>query len=223
MEKIFEYIKKEWDVLKNAPLSFIGLFVIALVAGSTISSLHFSERISAVEAKAAAKDGEISRYRVALGIDKASSGSLIELTNGELRAKALGTAETLHQFCVGFRDRDARLESEVSNSKDKASRHFGLLKQESDEFDASGARADASLVEVELRRRLSPQAKASIFGLPLAFKGADGGYLTLLAITGMGSGMDAAWICTVGNGIEEMAKLLPPDGGDKVRPPGLSQ
>ena len=213
MEKVFEYIKKEWIVLKTAPFSFIGLAVLCVLSGMGLAGWHYSERISTLEAQSGTKDSEISRYRVALGIDRASRGALIELNNIELRSKALSTAATLHQLCVSFRNRSEQLANDLATSKlsqkDKAARHFALQKEESDEFDSS-VRSDASLVEIELRRRLSPEAKASIVGLPPAFKGSDGGYLTLLSIMG-GSGMDAAFVCVIGNGIEEMGKLLPGD------------
>jgi hypothetical protein len=159
------------------------------------------------------KDGQLSRYRVALGIDKASPGALIELNNEELRAKALATAANLHAICISFRGKTESLQKELAasklNDKEKADRTFALMKEESDEFDQT-TRTDAAIVEIELRQRLSPEAKASIVGLPPAFRGTDGGLLPLMNIMS-GSGMDAAFICVDGDGIEAMAKLLPAD------------
>ena len=200
-------------MLRTAPFSFIGLAVLCVLAGTALAGWHYSERISTLEAQSGTKDSEIARYRVALGIDRASKGALIELNNSELRSKALSTAATVHQLCVSFRNRNEQLAKDLATSKlsekDGATRSFALQKEESDEFDSS-VRSDASLVEIELRRRLSPEAKASIVGLPLAFKGSDGGYLTLLSILS-GTGIDAVFVCAIGNGIEEMAKLLPGD------------
>lgn len=49
-------------------------------------------RPSALETEASAKDGEVHRYKVALGLEAASKGNLIELTNDELRIKSINTA-----------------------------------------------------------------------------------------------------------------------------------
>jgi hypothetical protein len=204
--QLLEHIQKEWAVLKGAPLSFVILVVLGLLTGIAIGSWHYSGRLEE-------KDSQLSRYRVALGIDKASAGALIELNNEELRAKALATAARLHEMCISFRERGENLQKELAASKlsekEKGERTSALIKQESDEFDQT-TRTDAAIVEIELRRRLSPEAKASIVGLPPAFRGSNGGFLPLMNILS-GSGMDATFICVDADGIEAMAKLLPPD------------
>jgi hypothetical protein len=204
--QLIEHIQKEWGVLKGAPLSFVILVVLCLLTGIGIGSWHYSERLEE-------KDGQLSRYRVALGIDKASPGALIELNNEELRAKALATAARLHEICISFRKRGENLQKELAapklSEKEKGERSSALMKQESDEFDRT-TRTDAAIVEIELRRRLSREAKASILGLPPAFRGSDGSFLPLMNLLS-GSGLDVAFICVDGDGIEAMAKLLPPD------------
>ena len=78
---LWEYIRSELRVLKGAPVSFVGLVILSVSAGIGIGSWHYGERLDT-------KDGEIHRYRVALGIDKASAGALVELNNQELALKA---------------------------------------------------------------------------------------------------------------------------------------
>lgn len=209
MGPVLEFLKKEWNVLKSAPFSFAG----SILVGFLLATWYYSGQIAAVKEQLNTKEGQISRYRVALSIDPPSKGALIELRNDELRPKAVATAAKLRELCASFRNRNERLQSELATSKlgekEKAKRKFDLLKEESDEFDNT-MRTDASLVEIELRRRLSPEAKASIVGLPPAFMASDGGILNMLNITS-GSGIDAAFICVLADGIEEMAKLLPAD------------
>jgi hypothetical protein len=138
--QLIDHIQKEWAVLKAAPLSFVILAVLCLLAGVAVGSWHYSERLEE-------KDGQLSRYRVALGIDKASPGALIELNNEELRAKALATAANLHAICISFRGKTESLQKELAasklNDKEKADRTFALMKEESDEFDQTTRSIDA--------------------------------------------------------------------------------
>jgi hypothetical protein len=119
----------------------------------------------------------------------------------------------MEEQCISFRKRTESLKKELDVSKstdtEKGERAFALIKEESDQFDQT-TRTDAAIVEIEVRRRLSPEAKASIVGLPAAFRGSDGGFLPLMNILS-GSGMDAAFICVDADGVEAMAQLLPPD------------
>jgi|SRR5712664_1231815 len=203
---ILQELEKEKLVIKRSPWSFLRFLVFGAILGWAASTFYYSKQITD-------KDGQISRYRVALGIDKASAGALIELNNEELRAKALATAAGLHEICISFRKRGENLQRELAASKlsekEKGERTFAFIKQESDEFDQT-TRTDAATVEIELRRRLSPEAKASIVGLPLVFRGSDGSFLPLMNILS-GSGMDATFICVDADGIEAMAKMLPSD------------
>jgi hypothetical protein len=78
---LLEYMKVEVAVLKQAPFSFAFLLIFGLLGGVAIASWHYNQELTA-------KDGQLSRYRVALGIDPASKGALVELNNQELALKA---------------------------------------------------------------------------------------------------------------------------------------
>src|SRR5215472_3273353 len=59
--EIWNYIKAEWSVLSSARLTFATLLILGLGAGFEIGKYHYEERLNEQE-------GQIKRYRVALGI-----------------------------------------------------------------------------------------------------------------------------------------------------------
>ena len=155
------------------------------------------------------KDGLLARYRVALGIDKPSQGSLIELTNEEMRAKAMSTAAALREFTVSLRNQTDSAVAGAKDDKDKAERSFRILKEMSDEFDRK-LKADSNLVDNELRRRLGPQAVASIVGVPPSvFSASDKAAFSIIGMMPSGMGMSAGFAGTLADSIEQMARLLP--------------
>jgi len=120
MREIFDYIAKEWGVLKTAPFSFIGLSILCVVGGVALASWHYSERISTADAQVAAKDAEVGRYRVALGIDKASRGAMVELSNEELLAMANNIVPKIRDLCASFKKQASTYPKPPANPKDKA-------------------------------------------------------------------------------------------------------
>jgi hypothetical protein len=91
MRDILEYLKKEWGALTKAPFSFIGLASVLLIGGIALGQWHYSELLNE-------KDGQIGRYRVALGIDPGSAGALVELDNQELALRAKSITQLLREF-----------------------------------------------------------------------------------------------------------------------------
>jgi hypothetical protein len=71
---ILEILRGEWRVIKSAPLSFIVFLAIGAVFGYGASNWYYSKQI-------ADTDGQVRRYRVALGIDKGGPSALAELSN----------------------------------------------------------------------------------------------------------------------------------------------
>jgi hypothetical protein len=159
LQQIFDYIKKEWSVLKGAPGAFVGLAVIFLISGIALASWHYSERFAVLESEGTTKDGEIHRYKVALGLEGASRGNLIELTNDELRVKSTNTANKLRQVCSSLRTKDeAASKAEAKfDIKTKGENRLARMREASDEIDRS-VRSDTILIDNELRRRLSQKA-----------------------------------------------------------------
>lgn len=205
MPEFLQRIKEEWDVITKAPLSFLILTAVCLGAGYVAARWYYEKQITE-------KDGQISRYRVALGIDKASEGALIELTNEEFRAKAMGTASKLRELCFSMRKREEDIQAQFRDGKiDKkgqAERDQALLREVSQDF-ARNLRSDAINVDNELRRRLGPKAVASIVGVLPSLASTDGTRISIVGLMPQGAGFDSFYLCQMAEGMEQMAKMLP--------------
>jgi|SRR5579871_3508774 len=207
MVKLWEYIKAEFAVLRGAPFTFVGLLVVSVGAGVAIGAWHYSERLETQEL-------EIHRYRVALGIDKASEGALVELNNQELALRAqkivadLRTLSTeLDQKCS---DIDKRAKSGELETSKAGEAKFAAMKEISQNFDGDLA-SDTYNVEHELRKRLSPEAIAHVVRVPAFIEGNDPNSRVTLFDFMRGSGFDAMMLGRLADEIEQMAKLLPSD------------
>lgn len=78
LSDVVKFFSDRWDVIRPMFGSFLLAFAAAVLVGLTIGSWYYSGRIATAQAQIAQKDGEIARYRVALGIDKASQGAMVE-------------------------------------------------------------------------------------------------------------------------------------------------
>jgi hypothetical protein len=201
---LWEYIKAEYAVLRGAPVSFVGLVVVSIASGVAIGHWHFSERLET-------KDGEIHRYRVALGIDEASQGALVELNNQELGLKAQSIVASLRELNREWIARANSIEEDAKSGKitqDEANKQkFQAMDDASRNFNENLA-SDALNVEAELRKRLSPAAMSQVVRVPAFVAG--GSRVTFLGLM-RGSRMSASFIPAFADEMEQMAKLLPSD------------
>jgi hypothetical protein len=205
---LIEHIQKEWAELKSAPGAFVILAVLCILTGLGIGSWHYSERLEE-------QAGQISRYRVALGIDKGGPNALAELTNTELQAKGLGTASKVRDLCFSFQKRSEQIgPAPAGDGKVAAKEHFdrvqALMREVSQEFDHD-LKSDFLNANNELLRRLDRKAVASVVRGPI-FTDADTG--TPIGMASLTSGeMEAPFLCTYADQMEQMAKLLPAKSG----------
>jgi hypothetical protein len=201
---MWEYIKNEWDVLKGAPLAFMGLVVVSFSTGLGAGLWHYSERLEV-------KDGEIHRYRVALGIDEASQGALVELNNQELALRSASIVAKLRDLYRAWNAREKSIDEDLKAGKisqDQASKQgLQALDDASQAFDQNLA-SDALNVEAEMRRRLSPEAMSHVMRVPAFVAG--GSRITFLGIV-RGSKLSAGFIQAFADEMDQMEKLLPSD------------
>lgn len=193
------------------------LIVLCLTIGFAGGMLYYSGQIGSLQQQLNTKDGEIGRYRVALGIDPASKGALIELNNAELQAKALSVSGKLQNVCStyqkGMTENQADFTSGKFDEKGRRSRQIAIDQEMSDDF-IRNLRADSLNLDNELRRRLGPQAVAAIIGITPSIVADDGTRVdiaTLLLSSGGIPGFSMTFTCPLADGIEQMAKLLPAD------------
>ena len=65
-ERFVAYVEKEWAVLRTAPFAFVMLTALALALGFGGGMLYYSGQTGSLREQISAKDGQLSRYRVAL-------------------------------------------------------------------------------------------------------------------------------------------------------------
>lgn len=198
MHPLIEHILKEWAVLKP-PISFIVLVVLGLLTGIGIGSWHCSERLEA-------QAGQINRYRVAL--------ALVELTNTELQAKALGTASKVRELCLSFQKRSEQIgparAGDQKADKEQFDKLLALEQRVSREFDHD-LKPDFLNINNELLRRLDPKAVASVVRSPIFTDAETGTPVGIPSV--MPGGIEGAFLCTYADQMEQMAKLLPTKSG----------
>jgi hypothetical protein len=157
LKQIADYIRAEWTVLRKAPFSFIILSLLWLSAGFGGGMLFYSGQVSALREENNAKSGEISRYRVAMGIDATSKGAMVELTNEELKGKSRTVVLDLRQFCSETNRIYAEIQAEVNAKKidEKAAtdQRNAFDKRLSDSF-ITNFRADTFNVDNELKKAI---------------------------------------------------------------------
>jgi hypothetical protein len=228
IDKIIEWLRGEKHVIRGAPFSFILFLLIGGLLGKWIATQYYSgqlgaakEQINTLNAQLKAKDDELGRYRVVLGISPASPGALVELDNQVLALRA--------QFIVGkLRERDSALNAKYAEIKgqldakkidqDQANKaHIAALKEASQDFDNNLA-SDTYNVENELRTRLDASALSHIINPGFV---ANGDPYTRITFPQMFRGLgffEIAWLNRLADEIDQMAKLLPPDSGKPKTP-----
>lgn len=212
LEKALQVLSDNWQTLTAAPIAFVVLAILGVAIGFLGATWAYAVRISHLESAVSSGKDEIKRLRVAAGIEEGSSGVLIGLTAPELKAKAFGVARRLktmmHEFDGAAQALQMRLDARNAPDEQRAGERQALLAKHSHEFDMRLS-AEAVSVDTELRRRLGPAALQSIVGLPhTVYSGkAPIGLLSLTMVAG--SGMSAAFMGVMAQGIEQMAHLLP--------------
>jgi hypothetical protein len=154
----FDYIRQEGAVLKKAPLAFVGLAIVFFGVGIAVAHWYDSDKLND-------KDDQLRRYRVALGVEPGSPNALVELTNPELKSKALLVSSSVQALCEQFNKRSAEIKAQLDakkiDEKGANDRQQALMKDISAQFDHN-LRADALNVHSELLRRLDPKAAAAV-------------------------------------------------------------
>lgn len=200
-------------MLKQAPAAFIGLSVVALAAGFAGGMLYYSGQIGSLKEQMNTKDGQIGRYRVALGVDKASRGAMVDLTDDELRAMATTIVSKVRDLCSPIRRRAVEIRS-ATKVDDRAAkrREYQLLRAlatEGAEQYNKTIRSDRNLLNNEILRRIDKKAAAAIVRVPI-WDAETGTPTSILTFPATGDGlMDYALMCAAADETEQLSKLLP--------------
>ena len=193
-------------MLTKAPLAFVGLAFVFFCAGIVVAHWYYNDKLND-------KEDQLRRYRVALGIQPGSPNALVELTNPELKSKALLVASNVQALCNQFNSRSAEIKAQVDSKKidEKGGfdRQTALMKEISANFDRN-LRSDALNVQNELLRRLDPKAAAAVVRFPIFSDAATNTPISLFSLLGNNSlGVEAAMLCGFAGELQQLAKLLP--------------
>jgi hypothetical protein len=176
LKEFVDFIQNERGNLMKAPATFVMLSVLSLGLGYAGGLLYYSSQVNSLHEQLNAKDAQLGRYRVALGIDPASKGALVELNNQELALKAQSIVAALRQFNSELDQKCAAIDQransgEIDKNKVMEAKR-AAAKEIFQDFDRSLA-ADTYNVENELRKRLSPEAMGHIVRVPAFIEGND--------------------------------------------------
>jgi hypothetical protein len=218
LDRFIAYIDKEWAVLRAAPFVFVMLAVLCLGLGYGGGALYYNSQIGSLHEQISTKDGQVSRYRVALGIDPASKGALVELSNQELALRAQSIVAKMRE-CLAMvesnnQDIDKRLKDGRIDKAEASKEKWDDLENVDHQF-ANNLAADAYNVENELRSRLDPSALAHIVRAPALMFGSDPRSRVTFANLARGSAFEIGMLGPLANEMEQMAKLLPADTARK--------
>jgi hypothetical protein len=212
MRETFEYIRKEWAVLRSAPGAFIGLAVVFFLSGAGAGSYYFAGQIAAMREQMVTKDGQVSRYRMALGIDPGSKGALVELTNEELQAKGFQSVAKLRELCGSTRRQVDALRVLLNEGKIDVKQwregQLALNKDLADRFDQQ-QRADVLNIFNEILRRLDQKSIGAIARVSPSIIMGGGAPVPLIASMPSGSEMESILACELANSLDQSAKQLP--------------
>jgi hypothetical protein len=213
---LLDRLRREWENVVRAPWSFVTVTIVAFALAYLAAIGYYSSVVASLREQNNAQSGEISRLRVAMGIDATSKGALVELTNEELKGKSRTVILDLRQFCSEYQRKYAAIQAELDAKKidEKAAsdQKDAFDKRLSDSF-LRNFRADTFNVDNELRRRLGPDSVNSIVGISHSITADNGAQVDLLSVlVSSGSpGFTVGFTCTLADSIEQMAQLLPPD------------
>lgn len=181
--------------------------IVCLATGVTAARWYDSDKLQD-------KDAQLNRYRVALGIMPGSPNALVELTNAELRGKALIVSSRVREKCSLVEKGSAKIQALRDGKKiDEAGafqQNMALLKEVSDEYHRD-VRSDALNVQNELLRRLDPKSAAAVVRTPIFAVEATGTPIGIQSVMPSGLGMDAGFLCEFADELQQLAKLLPED------------
>jgi hypothetical protein len=217
LENLAAHIQKEWAVLKTAPAAFVMLAIVSIGAGVAGGTWYYAGQVGSLHEQLYAKDDQLGRYRVALGIDPASKGALVELSNQELALKAQSIVAKLRSYAAMMHSENQGIEKRfkdgtISDSQAMNER-LAAEKNVSEQFDRNLA-SDAYNVENELKSRLDPVTRSHIVGVPAFRFGSDPHDRVTMSDLFRRSGF-AEMLGGLADEMEEMARLLSPISATK--------
>jgi len=97
-EQLVQYLIKEWNTLKDAPLTFILLAFFSFGAAALAVTWLYKSTIDTLTHRIASKDDLLAEYRERLHLDAPDQTKYSKLTNQELRTQTLALVAAIRAF-----------------------------------------------------------------------------------------------------------------------------
>ena len=122
---ILTYLTQEWEIIQEAPLSFILIFVIGISGGFRFGKLHYDQRIKLLEEKLdfeqkrrESKDDIINDYRERLGLNPTKGNEFSRMSHVELKQWTLNFVRKVRNLShKNKEDQNKTLRWDVEDSK----------------------------------------------------------------------------------------------------------
>ena len=98
MKDFLEFIQKNWNVVKDAPLIFSVLMLLAFSLVFVVLKWYYDGLLQTLKERIAAKDDQINEYRQRLHLVSAIGTRYSSLTDAELQREALRVTDQVRQF-----------------------------------------------------------------------------------------------------------------------------
>jgi hypothetical protein len=108
MDKILDFLTKNWETLKSAPLIFISFLLLAFALAFVVANYIYKERIETLKERLTSKDDQINEYRQRLHLVDTDKTAYSQLTNQELRGASAKPASRLREYVDQREQQDMR-------------------------------------------------------------------------------------------------------------------
>jgi len=98
MDKILEFLSKNWETLKSAPLVFVSFLLLAFAFAIVVANFVYKERIETLKERLISKDDQINEYRQRLHLVDTNKTAYSQLTNQELRTASSNLISRLREY-----------------------------------------------------------------------------------------------------------------------------
>ncbi len=100
--EFIKHVAKEWEVLRQAPMAFVLLFVLAVGAAFVFARWSYVRQIETLNERLRAKDDQLVDYRERLHLAPTDQTSYSRVSNSELRQRASAVVAQMREFLASY-------------------------------------------------------------------------------------------------------------------------
>lgn len=126
LKEVIEYLSKEWDVIRRAPVTIILVGVICFIVAYQVARWRYEGILELNCERLAVKDDQLDEYRERLHFLPAHGSEYSRLSHSELQSKALKFVSDLRKWLAVRQSENSRRMSQqwlaMSQANDEAAR-----------------------------------------------------------------------------------------------------